>query len=178
MLDDTFDPLELLRPKQRAFVVEYLKDRNGAQAAIRAGYSERTARQQASELLTKPDIAAAVSNLSRRVELQVIDGVTGSKGELLEILWGIARNGQSDSARVSAVKALAPTYGLAVDASKATPEPTAQERKLTAQAYANELRSRGIDPLSLTPAGREALRAEIRSDVLAEMRIGGSHRRQ
>jgi hypothetical protein len=41
------------------FVQEYLVDRNGA-AAVRAGYSQRTARQQAYELLTRPDVAAGV----------------------------------------------------------------------------------------------------------------------
>lgn len=55
--------LKNLVPKQRRFVEEYLVDLNGAQAAIRAGYSADTARQIASELLTKPDIAAAVQEL-------------------------------------------------------------------------------------------------------------------
>jgi Terminase small subunit len=42
------------------FVQEYLVDRNGAAAAVRAGYSKRTARQIAHELLTRPDVAEAV----------------------------------------------------------------------------------------------------------------------
>lgn len=50
-----------LNAKQRRFVVEYRKDLNATQAAIRAGYSEKTARQQASDLLAKPDIAAAIA---------------------------------------------------------------------------------------------------------------------
>ncbi len=50
----------MLSPKHRRFVAEYLIDLNGAQAAIRAGYSENSARQQASELLTNPDIRAAI----------------------------------------------------------------------------------------------------------------------
>ena len=33
-----------LTPKQTRFIDEYLVDRNGAQAAIRAGYSARSAR--------------------------------------------------------------------------------------------------------------------------------------
>jgi phage terminase small subunit len=45
-----------LTPKQALFVVEYLKDFNATQAAIRAGYSKQTARQIASELLSNPDI--------------------------------------------------------------------------------------------------------------------------
>lgn len=40
-----------LTPKQECFCNEYLKDLNGRQAAIRAGYSEKTADQQAARLL-------------------------------------------------------------------------------------------------------------------------------
>jgi Terminase small subunit len=49
-----------MRPLHLRFVQEYLIDRNGAAAAVRAGYSPRTARQQAYELLTRPDVAEAV----------------------------------------------------------------------------------------------------------------------
>jgi len=49
-----------LRKKQQAFVDEYLKCWNAAEAARRAGYSERTARQQGSRLLTNVDIQAAI----------------------------------------------------------------------------------------------------------------------
>ena len=50
-----------LRPKQQRFVEEYLADLNATQAAIRAGYSRRTARQVGHENLTKPDIADAIT---------------------------------------------------------------------------------------------------------------------
>lgn len=50
-----------LNPKQAAFVREYLVDRNGTQAAIRAGYSERTAQEQSSQLLSKLMVKEAVS---------------------------------------------------------------------------------------------------------------------
>lgn len=49
-----------LTPKQKKFVSEYLIDLNATQAAIRAGYDPRSARQQGSRLLTKADIDAAV----------------------------------------------------------------------------------------------------------------------
>ncbi len=42
--------------KQRAFILEYPKDFNATQAAIRAGYSKKTARQAASRLLTNVHI--------------------------------------------------------------------------------------------------------------------------
>lgn len=49
-----------LTPKQRAFVREYLIDLNATQAAIRAGYSEKTAYSIGEENLRKPEIAAAI----------------------------------------------------------------------------------------------------------------------
>lgn len=49
-----------LTPKQWAFVREYLVDCNGTQAAIRAGYSPRTANEQASRLLANANVRAAV----------------------------------------------------------------------------------------------------------------------
>ena len=49
--------------KQRAFAVEYVKDRNATQAAIRAGYSARTAYSQAHELLKKPEIQSLIKEL-------------------------------------------------------------------------------------------------------------------
>lgn len=52
-----------LTDKQRAFCEEYIIDFNGAQAAIRAGYSEKTARMIATENLTKPYIQAYLSEL-------------------------------------------------------------------------------------------------------------------
>lgn len=48
--------------KQRAFVAEYLVDLNGTQAALRAGYSATSARQLASETLSKPYIAEAIDD--------------------------------------------------------------------------------------------------------------------
>lgn len=50
-----------MNPKQERFVAEYLIDLNGTQAAIRAGYSPKTAATQAEALLRKPDIAASVT---------------------------------------------------------------------------------------------------------------------
>lgn len=52
---------ENLTPKQQRFVEEYLKDLNATQAAIRAGYSEDSARQMGSENLSKPAIQDAIT---------------------------------------------------------------------------------------------------------------------
>lgn len=51
----------MLTPKQQRFVAEYLIDLNATQAAIRAGYSAKTANQQGPRLLVNAGIAAAVA---------------------------------------------------------------------------------------------------------------------
>ena len=50
-----------LTPKQARFVEEYLIDLNATQAAIRAGYSARTAEQQGTRLLRYAQVSQAVS---------------------------------------------------------------------------------------------------------------------
>lgn len=49
-----------LTPKQSLFVKEYLVDLNATQAAIRAGYSEKTAYSQGERLLRNVEVAAAI----------------------------------------------------------------------------------------------------------------------
>jgi len=62
-----------LTAKQDLFVDEYLVDLNATQAAIRAGYSPRTATMQGSRLLTKANVSAAVAERRDQVarELEV-----------------------------------------------------------------------------------------------------------
>lgn len=52
-----------LTDKQEMFCREYLIDLNATQAAIRAGYSEKTARASGCENLTKPDIQNRIAEL-------------------------------------------------------------------------------------------------------------------
>lgn len=63
-----------LTPKQQRFVEEYLIDLNATQAAIRAGYSEKTARQIGEQNLSKLDIQKAIQEaLQERKERVQID---------------------------------------------------------------------------------------------------------
>ncbi len=58
-----------MTPKQTLFVAEYLKDLNATQAAIRAGYSKKTARQTGQENLSKPVISEAIAkSVAKKVE--------------------------------------------------------------------------------------------------------------
>lgn len=65
MTDDENQPS--LSVKQARFVAEYLIDLNATQAAIRAGYSEKTAKQQGARLLTNADVLAAVQAGQREI---------------------------------------------------------------------------------------------------------------
>ncbi len=62
-----------MTPKQERFVAEYLTDLNATQAAIRAGYSEKTAYSIGQENLKKPEVAEAViaaqAERSKRTEV-------------------------------------------------------------------------------------------------------------
>ncbi len=62
-----------LTRKQQRFVEEYLIDLNATQAAIRAGYSAKTAHAAGSRLLTnvkvKPVIRAAMDERAKRLEI-------------------------------------------------------------------------------------------------------------
>ena len=62
-----------LTEKQRRFCDEYLIDLNATQAAIRAGYSPKTAAAIAAENLTKPKVAENIK------KTEVIPGEGGSK---------------------------------------------------------------------------------------------------
>lgn len=63
-----------LSPKQERFVAEYLVDLNATQAAIRAGYSPKTAQEQSSRLLSNVIIQKAVQE--RRQQHQTNTGLT------------------------------------------------------------------------------------------------------
>lgn len=52
-----------LSPKQENFCKQYLIDLNGAQSAIRAGYSKKTAKEQATRLLTNVHIKKKIDEL-------------------------------------------------------------------------------------------------------------------
>lgn len=56
----------VLTPKQKQFIVEYLIDLNATQAAIRAGYSRRSARTVGAENMTKPVIVSQIEMMQQK----------------------------------------------------------------------------------------------------------------
>lgn len=63
-----------LNERQKAFADYYIQTGNATEAAIKAGYSEKTARSTGSENLTKPDISAYIrERLDEQSEKRVAD---------------------------------------------------------------------------------------------------------
>lgn len=61
-----------LNERQKKFCREYVKTGNGQQAAIKAGYSKKTARSMASQLLTNLNIRNEIDRLSKKREEKAI----------------------------------------------------------------------------------------------------------
>lgn len=121
-----------LSPKQRRFVAEYLVDLNATQAAIRAGYSERTARSIGQENLTKPDIRRAIEE----AESEHLERVGVRASAVLEEL---ARLGFSNMLDYLNISRDGEPY---VDLSEMTREQAAAVQEVTVEDY---LEGRGED---------------------------------
>src|SRR5664280_2758598 len=73
-------------PKRLLFCKEYPKDFNGTQAAIRAGFSVKTAKSQAQRLLTFVDIQSQIQKeLTKRTER-----IDKSGDDVVRLLWKMA----------------------------------------------------------------------------------------
>lgn len=84
-----------LTAKQRRFCDEYLIDLNATQAAIRAGYSKRSARQIADENMAKPYIRSYIDARMAEKESKLI----ADQDEVLKYLTSVLR-GESQSTEI------------------------------------------------------------------------------
>ena len=76
-----------LNDRQKRFADEYIVDLNATQAAIRAGYSEKTARSQGQRLLTNVDVQAYIEERMHSHQKDTI----AKQEEILETLTAIMR---------------------------------------------------------------------------------------
>lgn len=79
--------MKKLTPKQQTFVDEYIISGNATQAAIKAGYSKKTARFVGAENLTKPNIKVELEKRNAEIKSQK----TMDMQEVMERLAAIAR---------------------------------------------------------------------------------------
>lgn len=76
-----------MTPKQKRFCDEYLTDLNATQAAIRAGYSKKTARKIGQENLTKPDVVEYIQKRMNEKDKELI----ADQDEVLRYLTAVMR---------------------------------------------------------------------------------------
>lgn len=76
-----------LTAKQQRFCDEYLIDLNATQAAIRAGYSEKTARQIGTENLSKPSIREYIDERMKEKEAALV----ADQDEVMKYLTSVMR---------------------------------------------------------------------------------------
>lgn len=84
-----------LTAKQQRFCDEYLIDLNAKQAAIRAGYSPKTAHSIGAENLTKPELKKYIENRMAEKEKSLI----ADQDEVLKYLTSVLR-GESESEEI------------------------------------------------------------------------------
>lgn len=81
-----------MKEKQKRFCEEYLVDCNATQAAIRAGYSEKTARAIGQRLLTNVDIKKYIDQQLQKLKNEKI----ADAQEVLEYLTSVMRGEQKE----------------------------------------------------------------------------------
>ncbi len=81
-----------LTEKQKAFCENYLIDLNATQAAIRAGYSAKSARQAAWNLLDRPEVQAYIKSRMESKNAELI----ATQDEILQYITSVMR-GKSQS---------------------------------------------------------------------------------
>ena len=121
-------PPRHLTPRQQIFVHAYLAtfpDLNGTQAAIRAGYSRKTAKAQATQLLSKLDVKREVERLVR--ERYGLYDVTAQR--VLEEINAIA------FANVYNFMAVTPDGKARIDLRKLTYQTAAAIQEITTDEY-------------------------------------------
>ena len=84
----------LANKRHEKFCHEYIKDMNATQAAIRTGYSEKTAKMQGSRLMTNDDIKARVKELRDAYFNENIMTAQQVEYELTRIALGLSKEKQ------------------------------------------------------------------------------------
>lgn len=86
-----------MTPKQQRFCDEYLIDLNATQAAIRAGYSEKTAYSIGNENLRKPEIKEYIEKRMAEKEKELI----ADQDEVMRYLTAVMRREKTESVVVT-----------------------------------------------------------------------------
>lgn len=143
-----------LTAKQRLFADEYIKSGNATQSAIKAGYTEKSARFVGAENLTKPNIKAYIDTKMAEIESHKI----ADAKEVLEFYTRVLRKEETEEVvvatkndaftiekkpsfkdRVAVAKELMKRYPIS------DPIVQAQLKKLTADTRISEARAKNLE---------------------------------
>ena len=97
--------------RQELFIAEYVKTRNGFKSAVKAGYRENAARQQASRLLTKEHILKRVEQETQQIQARNNLDADYIVNKLRQEAEGITPDATASS-RVKALDQLAKIAGV------------------------------------------------------------------
>lgn len=114
--------MENLSEKQKKFCEEYIIDFNATKAAIRAGYAENSARQQACEMLTKPNIQKYVALLQQEASRKAQITVDRILREIATIAFNDPRRAFSDKGNLLNIKEMPDDIAAAIQSIKITEE--------------------------------------------------------
>lgn len=145
-----------MTPKQLRFADEYIASGNATQAALKAGYSSKTAQRTGSENLSKPLIKAYIEQKMAEIEShkiatakEALQGITAiARGETTETQvamnpitgkWEQTEVPADLKTRLNAWKEILKRYPLANDLTKA------QLRKANAEARVAEARAKVLE---------------------------------
>ncbi len=103
-----------MTPKQERFVQEYLIDANATQAAIRSGYSEKTAYSAGQRLLKHVEVVAALAK-AQAARVERVEITQDYVLNRLKIEAEREGEGSSHAARVSALEKLGKTLAMFTD---------------------------------------------------------------
>lgn len=101
-----------LTHKQERFCQEYMIDLNATQAAIRAGYSKKTAKTIAGQNLSKLIIAEKIAELKKAIGKSTELTIAKVVGAYEKIAFGAIGNNLNNSHRLKALEALGRHKGV------------------------------------------------------------------
>ncbi len=157
-----------LTPKQQRFCDEYLIDLNATQAAIRAGYSEKTAYRTGADNLRKPQIEEYIAK--RQKELSRSTEITQER--VIKELALIAFSNNADYAHVIEKKMKAEVDGALVDVLDEDGKPVMY--RTVEPVLTEELTEEQKRALAVIKKGREGL--EVKScDKVKALELLGKH---
>lgn len=157
-----------LTPKQKRFCEEYLIDLNATQAAIRAGYSPKTAEQTASRLLRNVKVQEYIAK--RQKELSRSTHITQER--VIKELALIAFSNNADYARVVEKKMQTEVDGMLVDVLGEDGKPIMY--RTVEPVLTDELTEEQKRALAVIKKGRDGL--EVKSfDKVRALELLGKH---